>query len=181
MPRAVFVDLEPTVVDEVTHTSPVYTLIHLDHVGPDWNVSSTVPPGAADHWEGGRCQQLCPRPLHHREGADRGDRGQDPEDGGPVLRAPGARLILAHETLCHPTSTGIPHLPLLRGRHWVWIWFSSLGTPLCRVWEEVKTWLLHLPSSTGESPGSQFRKTRSPGVNGDSGALQCCPLHSHHP
>ena len=93
VPRAVFVDLEPTVVDEVTHTSPVYTLIHLDDVGPDWNVSSTVPPGAADHWEGGRCQQLCPRPLHHREGADRGDRGQDPEDGGPVFRPPGDRLI----------------------------------------------------------------------------------------
>ena len=53
VPRAVFVDLEPTVVDEVIFMSnqPQYkTLIHLHHVGSDWNLSSIVPSGAADHW-----------------------------------------------------------------------------------------------------------------------------------
>ena len=84
---------------------PSLTLIHLADVGSDGNISATVPPGAADHREGGRCQQLRSGPLHHREGADRGDRGQDPEDGGPVLRPPGYySQIDFGKTLCHATS-----------------------------------------------------------------------------
>ena len=43
-------------------------------LGPYWHLSAAVPPRAVDHGEGGRREQLRSRPLHHRQGADRGDR-----------------------------------------------------------------------------------------------------------
>ena len=42
--------------------------------GPYWHLSAAVPPRAVDHGEGRRRQQLRSRSLHHRQGADRGDR-----------------------------------------------------------------------------------------------------------
>ena len=55
--------------------SPVPFAIYLALVqGPYWNLSAAVPPRAVDHREGGRRQQLRSRSLHHRQGADRGDR-----------------------------------------------------------------------------------------------------------
>ena len=43
-------------------------------LGPYWHLSAAVPPRAVDHGEGGRREQLRSRSLHHRQGADRGDR-----------------------------------------------------------------------------------------------------------
>merc|ERR1712142_694843 len=39
--------------------------------GPNGQVPPTLPPGAADHWQGGRGKQLRPWTLHHRQRAHR--------------------------------------------------------------------------------------------------------------
>lgn len=65
VPRAVFVDLEPTVINQIRN-------------GP-WQ--EPVPPRAADLRKGGRRQQLRSRPLHRGQGV-RGHRDGPPEKGG---------------------------------------------------------------------------------------------------
>ena len=65
VPRAVFVDLEPSVIDEVTREVGEFDCFK----GENRNVPKPFPPGEHDHWEGGRCQQLRSRPLYYREGA----------------------------------------------------------------------------------------------------------------
>ena len=81
VPRAVFVDLEPTVVDEVSNccivayfkpydTLSIFLLLCRDFIfilyeGPYWSLQATLPPGADGHWQGGRRQQLRQGVLHH--------------------------------------------------------------------------------------------------------------------
>ena len=53
VPRAIFVDLEPSVIDEVR----IYvgeTKALSTYPGEDGNLPQPVPPGEHDYWEGGR-------------------------------------------------------------------------------------------------------------------------------
>ena len=70
VPRAVFVDLEPTVIDEVMDVRSNYTKYSKNIVGEDGYIQKPVPPESDDYGQGGREQQLRPGPLHHRQGAD---------------------------------------------------------------------------------------------------------------
>ena len=59
VPRALFVDLEPSVIDEVSdvivisNTSKAFIHIYLDQ---GWRLQTFIPSGEHDNWEGGRSQ-----------------------------------------------------------------------------------------------------------------------------
>ena len=72
VPRAVFVDLEPTVIDEVLHLF-LLSIIYLLYPDPYRHLPTTFPPGTTDHRQGGCGKQLRSWTLHYWEGADRGD------------------------------------------------------------------------------------------------------------
>lgn len=89
VPRAIFVDLEPTVIgqwDNVEHIvktwiwsfSKLMVILSLSRWGACRNISSTFPPGAAHYRKGGRCQQLRPWALHHWQRDHWCGFGQDP-------------------------------------------------------------------------------------------------------
>lgn len=48
---------------------------------PDRNLPAALPPWPTDHGEGGRSQQLRPRPLHHRHWDHRASPGPHPQTG----------------------------------------------------------------------------------------------------
>ena len=75
VPRAVFVDLEPTVVDEVTKKAGLEG-DKFSISGPYRHLSPAVPSIPVNFREGGRRQQLRQGALHHRQGADRGGDGE---------------------------------------------------------------------------------------------------------
>merc|ERR1712156_1415019 len=79
-------------------------------LGPHWHLPSAVPPRAADNWQGGCRQQLRPWSLHHRKRDRRSCARPHQEVGRSVHWSP-----------------GIPHLPLLRWWHWIWIRFPPHG------------------------------------------------------
>ena len=78
-----------------------------------WDLQAAFPPGAVDHGQGGRSQQLREGPLHHRQGADRDNGRQDQEDGGPVY-----------------WTAGISRLSFLRRRHWLRLCLPADGETL---------------------------------------------------
>ena len=101
--------------------------------GEDWNIPRPVPPRPAGLWQGGRCQQLCQRSLHHWQGPHRSDSGQDPQALRRLLGAP-----------------RIPGLPLFRWGHWFRIWLSDHGEVEHGLWQEVQALFLHLPCTAGK-------------------------------
>jgi hypothetical protein len=46
-------------------------------------------------------------------------------------------------------SPGFPDFPLLWWRHWIRIYLSSHGAPLCGLRQEVKAGILYLSSTSG--------------------------------
>ena len=64
VPRAVFVDLEPSVIDEATEGGEWTMIVFFS--GENRNLPEPVPPREHDHGEGGRRQQLRQGSLHHR-------------------------------------------------------------------------------------------------------------------
>merc|ERR1712107_661129 len=66
--------------------------------------------GADGQRQGGRGEQLCEGPLHHRQGDRRPGSRQDPQAGRPVHRV-----------------AGLPHLPLLWRRLWLRLHLSPDG------------------------------------------------------
>lgn len=76
--------------------------------------------------------------------------GPDPQTGGSV----------------HGTA-GLPHLPQLWGRHWLWVHVSAHGVALGGLREEVQARICHFPSA--------------PGLHRRDGALQLHPDHLHDP
>ena len=67
VPRAVFVDLEPSVIDEVTWGGRLDADFFSS--GENRNLPEPVPPREHDHGEGGRRQQLCSGSLYYWKGA----------------------------------------------------------------------------------------------------------------
>ena len=66
VPRALFVDLEPSVIDEVVRAEILYNSMLIFLIDQSRDLQTSVPPGEHDHGEGGRRQQLRPGSLHHR-------------------------------------------------------------------------------------------------------------------
>lgn len=98
------------------------------------NIQTTVPPGAIDNRQRGCGQQLCPRPLHHRQG-DRGTGARsDPKSCRPVHRA-----------------TRIPDIPFVRRRYRFRFYVVAHGTLEFRLREKEQTGIRHLPGPSSKS------------------------------
>lgn len=108
-------------------------IIRLRRRSENWNVQTTIPPGAIDHRQGRRGQQLCPRPLHNRQGDRRPSAGQDQEVGRSVHRA--SRVF------------DIPFV-------WRWHRFrfrvTAHGTAKFRLRKKEQIGICHLPSASSE-------------------------------
>ena len=107
-------------------------LLILFRWGSYRNLPTTVPPGAADHRQGGRCQQLRPRPLHRRQGDCWCRPWQNPEVGRSVHRSP-----------------RIPHLPQFRRRNRFRFLLPAHGATLCGLRKEIQVRVCCVPGTPG--------------------------------
>lgn len=103
----------------------------------NWNVPTTVSPGATDYWQGRRGQQLCPRPLYNRQRDRRLSTGPDQEVGRSVHRA--SRVF---------------DIPLVRWRYRFRFRVTAHGTSQHRLRKEEQTGVCHLPSAPSEYQSS---------------------------
>lgn len=97
------------------------------------NLQTTIPPGATDHWQGRRGQQLRPRSLYNRQRDRRLSAGPNQEVSRSV----------------HWTSR-VFDIPLVRWRHRFWFCVTAHGTSQHRLRKEEQTGVCHLPSAPSE-------------------------------
>ena len=173
VPRAVFIDLEPSVIGEISATDGCNIFVHNINFfrrNQDWKLSTAVPLGSLDDGQGGCSKQLCTRSLHNRQRADRpcGRKGQEV---GRQVQQP-ARFS---------------HLSFIWRWYWLWLHRSSLGDTFTGLWKQkVKIGILNLSCSTGrplyKSPFMLSLSNLTPylDINSNRGTLQCPAVYPHH-
>ena len=120
-----------------------------------WHLSAAVSPRAADKRERRCCQQLwvicrtheCWSTNRHYQmlvaTIRLEKRWWTPSWTAFAVLLVGLRMAISQLPYSRPrrqllVSSRLLDLPLLRRRYWFWLWCTSLGTPLDRIWKEVE-------------------------------------------
>ena len=153
-PRAVFMDLEPSVVDEIRSAGAVVVTVAPPGVARTATSSTrssssmgrrtppTTTPGATIQWAR---RWARPGPsLWSSPGGGPGP-GQGQEAGGPVLRPPGTLT----QSLTAVTP-GLPTVPLVRRRHRLRLHLAPHGATECGLRQEEQAGVLGLPGASSK-------------------------------